>query len=131
MLESPATAQGMETRCRFEAYGARVEQWFEKSRKGLGEADCAAAGKPAEDGEGSAITQRPDSADDVEPWKFVIVDVFVDFCNPCDAHRLLRSLFGACACRPRQAEHRRQPIMHLRSEEHTSELQSLMRISYA
>src|SRR3546814_16226293 len=100
MLESPATAQGMETRCRFEAYGARVEQWFEKSRKGLGEADCAAAGKPAEDGEGSAITQRPDSAYDVEPRTFVIVDVFVVFCNPFDPNRLLRPLFCPSPCPP-------------------------------
>src|SRR3546814_3894518 len=37
----------------------------------------------------------------------------------------------AQACEPRRAEPREPPPRRLRSEEHTSELQSLMRISYA
>src|SRR3546814_7344799 len=49
--------------------------------------------------------------------------------NPCRAHHLsLKSVGQQCAVRPSP---RRGKMAGERSEEHTSELQSLMRISYA
>src|SRR3546814_1432228 len=47
-------------------------------------------------------------------------------------HRIGDDVFiGPDIIRPRQNLHRLRPVLSVRSEEHTSELQSLMRISYA
>src|SRR3546814_9537783 len=46
-------------------------------------------------------------------------------------HRGLCEPAAGCACRPSGVRLRRIADRRLRSEEHTSELQSLMRISYA
>src|SRR3546814_3759284 len=50
--------------------------------------------------------------------------------QPITAQQQLQSTAAPCTERLRQPEHRRTH-RHIRSEEHTSELQSLMRISYA
>src|SRR3546814_3267706 len=47
------------------------------------------------------------------------------------AHRRLRQVHRLCGLRDRPRDHDRPKLFQLRSEEHTSELQSLMRISYA